>query len=457
MIVLKFGGTSVADAERMLSAAALVRDCRERRPVVVVSALGGVTDALIKGAEVALRGDESALEPLLAQLRDRHDQMGRILAERAGEDWQALRRDLEPALERISAIYRGLVLLRELSPRVSDLLAGLGEILSSRLMVYACRAQGVPAAWVDPREWLLTNEEFGRAQPLWEEVRQLVGANFPPIVQNHQVPVTGGFVGSTLKGTPTTLGRGGSDFSAAILGVCLEAEEIQIWTDVDGMMTSDPRVVPEARLLEEISFDEASELAYFGAKVLHPSTIKPAMEAGIPVRVLNTLKPKMSGTRITASGSGERIIRAIATKKGITGITLSSPRMLMAHGFLAFIFQVFDKYSTAVDLVATSEVSVSLTVDDVRSLELIRRDLQPHCRVVVQRDLAVISVVGRNFLHQTGVAGRVFGALREINLLMVSFGASDINLSFVVKQADADTAVRLLHRELLEPATVAHL
>ena len=249
MIVLKFGGTSVADAERMLSAAALVRDCRERRPVVVVSALGGVTDALIKGAEVALRGDESALEPLLAQLRDRHDQMGRILAERAEEDWQALRRDLEPALERISAIYRGLVLLRELSPRVSDLLAGLGEILSSRLMVYACRAQGVPAAWVDPREWLLTNEEFGRAQPLWEEVRQLVGANFPPIVQNHQVPVTGGFVGSTLKGTPTTLGRGGSDFSAAILGVCLEAEEIQIWTDVDGMMTSDSRVVPEARLL----------------------------------------------------------------------------------------------------------------------------------------------------------------------------------------------------------------
>ena len=457
MIVLKFGGTSVADAERMLSAAALVRDCRERRPVVVVSALGGVTDALIKGAEVALRGDESALEPLLAQLRDRHDQMGRILAERAEEDWQALRRDLEPALERISAIYRGLVLLRELSPRVSDLLAGLGEILSSRLMVYACRAQGVPAAWVDPREWLLTNEEFGRAQPLWEEVRQLVGANFPPIVQNHQVPVTGGFVGSTLKGTPTTLGRGGSDFSAAILGVCLEAEEIQIWTDVDGMMTSDPRVVPEARLLEEISFDEASELAYFGAKVLHPSTIKPAMEAGIPVRVLNTLKPKMSGTRITASGSGERIIRGIATKKGITGITLSSPRMLMAHGFLAFIFQVFDKYSTAVDLVATSEVSVSLTVDDVRSLELIRRDLQPHCRVVVQRDLAVISVVGRHFLHQTGVAGRVFGALREINLLMVSFGASDINLSFVVKQADADTAVRLLHRELLETATVAHL
>ena len=445
----------MADAERMLSAAALVRDCRERRPVVVVSALSGVTDALFRGAEVALRGDETALEPLLAELRSRHEQVGRTLAERAKVDWQAVRPDLEPVLERISAIYRGLVLLRELSPRVSDLLGGLGEILSSRLMVYACRAQGVPATWVDPREWLLTNEDFGRAQPLWEEVRQLVEANFHPVVRDHKVPITGGFVGSTLKGTPTTLGRGGSDFSAAILGVCLKAEEIQIWTDVDGMMTSDPRVVPEARLLEEVSFDEASELAYFGARVLHPSTIKPAMEASIPVRVLNTLKPHVSGTRITASGRGEGIIRAIASKKGITGITLSSPRMLMAHGFLAFLFRVFDKYSTAIDLVATSEVSVSLTVDDVRNLELIRQELQPHCRVVIRRDLAVVSVVGRNFLQQTGVAGRVFGALREINLLMVSFGASDINLSFVVKGSDADTAVRLLHRELLEPATVA--
>ena len=469
MLVMKFGGTSVADAERMLGAASLVSDSGERRPVVVVSALGGVTDLLFQGAQAALEGDRSAYETRIQELNRRHEEAGRRLArgrgaERAEEDWESLRSDLSSILDRLAETYRGISLLGELSLRTQDLVAGTGEILSSRLMANACRAQGLDAVWVDPREWLLTNNDFGRAQPLWEQVRERVSMLLRPVTERGAVPVTGGYVGATAEGIPTTLGRGGSDYSAAILGVCLGVEEIQIWTDVDGMMTADPRLVPDARLLEEVGFAEAAELAYFGAKVLHPSTIKPAMEADIPVRVLNTLKPEIPGTRITAAGrpgeTGETIetgeiietgetIRAIAVKKGITGITITSARMLMAHGFLSSVFQVFDRHRTAIDLVATSEVSLSLTVDDTRNLDGICRDLEAFSQVEVHSELAVVAVVGQNFLRQREVAGRIFSALRQVNILMISFGASDINLSFVVKEADADRTLRLLHRELL--------
>ncbi len=457
MLVMKFGGTSVADAERMLGVASLVREAGDRRPVVVMSALGGVTDLLFQGAQAALEGDRPAYESLLQELRRRHEEAGRRLArcrgaERAGEEGESIPGELSPILNRLAETYRGISSLGELSARTQDLVAGTGEILSSRLMVYACQAQGLDAVWVDPREWLLTNDDFGRAQPLWEQVRERARKRFSQVAATGAVPVTGGYVGATAEGIPTTLGRGGSDYSASILGVCLGVEEIQIWTDVDGMMTADPKRVSEARLLEEVSFAEAAELAYFGAKILHPSTIKPAMEADIPVCILNTLKPEVPGTHITPAGRPGETIRAIAAKKGITSVTITSARMLMAHGFLSSVFQVFDRHRTAIDLIATSEVSLSLTVDDTRNLDGIRRDLEAFSQVEVHPELAVVAVVGRNFLQQREVAGRIFSALRRVNILMISFGASDINLSFVVKEADADRTLRLLHRELLAPS-----
>ena len=455
MIVMKFGGTSVCDADRMLQAAELVRDQQQGKPVVLVSALAGVTDSLLRGGQLALEGNHSAVEVLVEELKDRHEQAGHGLAARSGKSWEAVRDELEPVLERVLEIYRGIALVGEMSPRVADFLAGQGEILSSRLMACACRARELSVVWIDPRDWLITNEDYQRAKPLWESVRERVHALFSPALKQDQIPVTGGYAGSTPEGTPTTLGRGGSDFSASILGVCLGAQEIQIWTDVDGMMTADPKLVPEARLLGEVSFTEAAELAYFGAKVLHPSTIKPAMEANIPVRILNTLKSEVPGTRITTTGCAEGTLRAIAIKKGITGITITAPRMLMAYGFLSSVFQVFEKYRTGVDLVATSEVSISLTIEDVQNLDTIRGELESFSQVEVHRHLAVICVVGRNFLHQQEVAGRIFGAMRQINILMISFGASDINLSFVVKEGDADRAVRLLHHELLESPIAA--
>jgi len=298
---------------------------------------------------------------------------------------------------------------------------------------------------------VVTDESFGRAQPLMEETGARVRELVLPVVERGVVPVVSGFIGATRKGVATTLGRGGSDFTASILGALLPAEEIQIWTDVDGMMTVDPRVVPGARVIPEVSAAEAAELAYFGAKVLHPATIKPAVERGIPVFILNTLNPSAPGTRI-AAGAGDDTPepRAIAFKKGITVVLISQPRMLMAYGFLARVFEVFDRHRTPVDLIATSEVSVSLTVDDPENIPAVQTDLAGLGEVQVLRRMAIVSVVGRGFLRRAGLAARVFQSLREVNVVMISFGASDVNVSLVVAEDEAETAVRLLHHEFFE-------
>jgi aspartate kinase len=283
-----------------------------------------------------------------------------------------------------------------------------------------------------------------------EETRTRVRERVRPLAEAGKVPVLGGYIAATLAGVTTTLGRGGSDWSAAVIGAVLPAEEIQIWTDVDGMMTLDPRLVPSARVIPEISFDEAAELAYFGAKVLHPATIKPAVELGIPVRILNSLNPTAPGTLIgrTEGRSGEP--RAIAFKKGISVVLINQPRMLMAYGFVVRVFEVFERHRKPVDLIATSEVSVSLTVDSPEQLSAVAHDLAGLGEVKVLRDMAIVSVVGRGFVSHPGLAGRIFQTLREINVVMISFGASDVNLSFVVAEADAEKAVRMLHHDFFE-------
>jgi aspartate kinase len=287
-----------------------------------------------------------------------------------------------------------------------------------------------------------------------------LGEAAPPHLDAGRVVVMGGYIGSTLAGTVTTLGRGGSDYSAAIVGAALKAEEIQIWTDVDGMMTADPRIVSSAWKVREISFDEASELAYFGAKVLHPLTVLPAVEKNIPVYILNSRKPKGTGTRITREAHRcGNLIKSIACKRDITVVTVSSSRMLMAHGFLRALFEVFDRHHTSVDMVATSEVSVSLTLDNVSSLEVIVQDLKQLGDVEVSSKKALICLVGNNLKYTPGVARRAFGSLEDINILMVSHGASNINFSFLVDEKDANAAIQKLHgdffseidREVFEP------
>ena len=442
---MKFGGTSVGSAERIRGVAARVRERLDRQPVVVVSALSGVTDLLIRGARLALERDPKALD-VPREVQARHNDAVRDLVP-SGEERNRLLAHVESLAKELETVYTGVLYLGELTPRSMDAISSMGERLSCEIVGAALAAEGLTARALDARKVMVTDDNYGRAQPLFEETRVRVQELVRPLAAAGTVPVLGGFVGTTKSGVTTTLGRGGSDWSAAVIGAVLPAEEIQIWTDVDGIMTLDPRVVPSARVIPEISFDEAAELAYFGAKVLHPATIKPAVERGIPVRILNSLNPAAPGTLIgrNVGRSGEP--RAIAFKKGISVVLINQPRMLMAYGFVVRVFEVFDRHRTPVDLIATSEVSVSLTVDNPDHLPAVERDLAGLGEVKVLRKMAIVSVVGRGFVTHPGLAGRIFQTLRSVNVVMISFGASDVNLSFVVAEADAEPAVRMLHDE----------
>jgi len=446
MIVMKFGGTSVGSAERVRGLGERVREHLPRKPAVVVSAFSGITDLLIRGARFALHRDPAA-EAAVHELVTRHNQAIDELVP-PGDVKSRLLAHVEAVAGELRILYTGVHYLEELTPRSLDAISAMGERLSCQIVAAALERLGLPARAFEARNILVTDDSFGRALPLMDQTQARVREMIVPFVEADGVPVMGGFIGATRAGVTTTLGRGGSDWSAAILGSLLPAEEIQIWTDVDGMMTLDPRVFPGAKVIAEVSFDEAAELAYFGAKVLHPATIKPAVEKGIPVRILNSLNPGAPGTLITREARGtEGEPRAIAFKKGIAVILISQPRMLMAHGFVARVFEVFSLHRTPVDLIATSEVSISLTVDDPALVPNVQKDLMALGEVKVLANMAIVSVVGRGFVQRSGLAARIFHALRDVNVVMISFGASDVNVSCVVAEADAERAVKSLHRE----------
>jgi aspartate kinase len=449
VIVMKFGGTSVGSAERIRALSDRVKERLAERPVVVVSALSGITDLLIRGAHLALERDPAA-EEVVREVHSRHQT---VLAELFPTGKNRVIEHVNAVMAELKAFYTGVHNLGELTARSLDAISGIGERLSCEIVATALVARGVDAQAVDGRAVVITDESFGRALPLAEETGAQVRAVLLPLVEARTVPVVGGFIGATRRRVSTTLGRGGSDWSAALIGAHLPAREIQIWTDVDGIMTVDPRVVAGARALPEVSFEEAAELAYFGAKVLHPATIKPAVEKGIPVRILNSFNPKAPGTVVARPAEEEAPPgepRAVAFKKGITVILISQPRMLMAHGFVARVFEVFNRHRTPVDLIATSEVSISLTVDSPASVPAVREDLSSLGEVQVLDGMAIVSIIGRGFVRRAGLAARIFQALRDVNVVMISFGASDVNLSLVVAGADAERAVRLLHAEFFE-------
>jgi len=299
------------------------------------------------------------------------------------------------------------------------------------------------AKHVDSRDMIVTDNRHTQAAPLYAQTNAKLAA-----VEWGAVSVMGGFIGATVAGATSTLGRGGSDFTASIVGAGVGAGEIQIWTDVDGMLTCDPTVLPGGRRVKAISFAEAAELAYFGAKVLHPSTVAPAIEKNIPVLILNSRRPEVPGTRITAEGPKRKdVAKSIACKKSITLVNIQSTRMFMAHGFLRRIFEIFDRYETAVDMIATSEVSVSLTIDNTARVETIERELREFAEVDVEHDKAIVCLVGDNLRWQPGVAHRLFRALDPINVRMISQGASLRNISVVVAQSELRDAVERLHRE----------
>jgi aspartate kinase len=450
VIVMKFGGTSVRDAEAVRRVVHVVG--RERRPrLVVVSALSKVTDALLEVARLAERGDAATARQAVKALHRRHEEMAVLVP--ATERRADLLAAIDALFEELDAIVHALAVVEEVSPRSSDLIVAFGELASSRIVAAALEGAGLPARWLDARAVLVTDDRHGSAVPDREATGARLRSLVRPLLADGLVPVVGGFVGATAAGLTTTLGRGGSDYSAALFGAGLEADEIQIWTDVDGMLTADPRVVSGPRVVERLSFDEASELAYFGAKVLHPSTILPAVGLGIPVRILNSHRPEAPGTLITRTvPEGGEGPAAIACKSGVTRVDIASTRMLMAYGFLRRVFEVFERFRTPVDVVTTSEVSVSVTVDDTRALDGILAELQVFADVSREDGMAIVCAVGERLRADARLATRVLSALEGLPLAMVSQGGSRKNITVVLRDADAPLAMERLHRRFFEDA-----
>jgi len=452
MIVMKFGGTSVEDAVAIRRLIEIVRREKNRQPLVVVSACAGVTNELLRVAQSVRGGDKSKAQQGLKGIKARHKQIASDLL--ADELLNSINEKIDELIQELSNFVQGVYLLGELTPRSIDAFASFGEQLSSLIIHAAMKQNGMDAELVDARTVMLTDNTFASALPKLERVSEKAKEIILPFIKSNNIVITQGFIGATEDGITTTIGRGGSDLSASIFGSVLDAEEIQIWTDVDGMMSADPRIIPEAHLIDMMSFAEASELAYFGAKVLHPRTILPAVEKKIPVRVLNSKRPEVKGTLIVHDVPDELsvtngVVKSIAFKRGITVINVNSSRMLMAHGFLAKLFSIFEEFQKSVDVVATSEVSVSLTVDSEERLSDVLNELQKIGDVQIKRQKAIVCVVGEGMRNAKGTGARIFGALAkaDVNIEMVSEGASEINLTLVVDEQDVATSVRALHDE----------
>ena len=443
MIVVKFGGTSVGDAAAIERAAEIVRGRLPRRPLVVVSALAGATNALLAIAEQAGKGQLIGALRGVEALRERH------LAETAallGEDGAGLdvASDLSATFDELASLAEALSVLGHVTPRSLDAIAAMGERLSSELAVAVFCARGIPARLIEATDVMVTDDHFTRAEPQAELIADAAQRIIRPVLASGVTPVVGGFVGATRAGVVTTLGRGGSDYSAALFGAALRAEAIEIWTDVDGMLTADPRVVDGAQLIEQIRFDEASELASFGAKVLHPSTIAPAVRIGIPVFIYNSRRPDGCGTRITFDAP-RRPVSAIAGKRDVSLIRIRTPRMLLAHGFLRRIFEIFDEHRTSVDVVATSEVSVSMTIDDATHLDALLGGLTSLGDVSVERHRGIVALVGAGLGDSTATMAKALAALGGLKVHMMSLSSGGMNLTLLVDGDQVNDAMRRLH------------
>jgi aspartate kinase len=467
--VMKFGGTSVGNAECIRRAAEIVARAAGEGPVVaVVSAMGGVTNRLIAAAQACAAGDMDAAGKVAETLQDQHDDAIEILIGE-GNKRAELAAELKQIIEEVSSLCRGTALLRELTPRTLDAISSAGERLSARLLAGALRELEVKSVAVEATELIVTDNQSGRAEPLMMETRDRASAKLAPLLAEGLVPVVTGFIGATLEGKLTTLGRGGSDYSATILGAALDAKEIIIWTDVDGVLTADPRLVPEARTLKEISYNEAAELAYFGAKVLHPKTLRPVSEAGIPVWIRNSFSPERKGTQITATGHPtKRGVKAITAMSNVTLITIGGRGIVGLPGVAAKTFTAAASAQANVLLISQSSSGNDICFiidsgDAARTVAELRAafaaDLAHHEveHITVNPDIAIVAVVGERMRGTPGIAGRTFNALgrRGVNIIAIAQGSSEYNVSLVVEAGQMREVVQALHSEfdLQRPAS----
>jgi aspartate kinase len=450
VIVCKFGGTSVADADAIDRAVQIVRDRMAREPIVVVSALGGATNSLLELAKHAAAGDLIVAVQQIQQLRERHLSTAALLLEGSPE-LDDICQEISVGFDELASLAEAFNTLGYLTPRSLDTVAAVGETLSSHMVAAAFRHRGLHAEWVDARDVMITNDQFMKAEPDQAAIEQATQKHLLPLVQRGVIPVMGGFVGATSSRVTTTLGRGGSDYSASLVGAALQVDAIEIWTDVDGMLTADPRVVPVAKLIERIRFDEASELAAFGAKVLHPSTITPAVQRGIPVYIFNSRNPHGAGTMIS-SDAPRMPVRAIAGKRNTTVVKLRSARMLLAPGFLRRVFEIFETHRVSVDVVATSEVSISVTLDDPTNLAAVISDLTEFGDVSVERQRGIVAIVGAGIADGTAAISTALAALGPMPVYMASLSASGINFTLVIDDAQVVPAMQRLHQAFFSDA-----
>lgn len=442
-LVMKFGGTSVGSAVRIREVAQIVASRRGTARVVVVSAMAGVTNSLFEMAEAARVHNLDKAVQLLSKIEQIHLEAARSLEIATPECIG----NIKEIIENLQRRMQGIDLLGELSQRTMDEIASAGERLSSILVANFMRCP-----LIDARSIIRTDSHFGSAHPKLAAVKKLVALHLVPLLDSYDVVVTQGYIGSDEAHDTTTLGRGGSDYSAGLLGAALQAREIEIWTDVEGIMTADPRIVPAARTVEVLSYDEAAELASYGAKVLHPATVRPALDAGIPVTIRSTLKPEGMFSTISPGESSGRPCVAIAMRRNVVILSITQESMTDQAGFLARLFEVFGRRGISVDLVSTSEISVSVSLDKSAPLDALTQELEKLGRVLLAHDRAVIAVVGDLLRKTPAVLHTTFMAIDGIPVDLISMGANAINLSFIVQEQDAERAMRNLHAAFFEEA-----
>jgi aspartate kinase len=455
MIVMKFGGTSNQDAAAMSNVIRIVKAHLAEQPVVVISAVAKATNELEETARTAARGDETGAISIITRLFERHNSIIDNLI-RSRDSAKELESVFYNHLAEIKTLIKGIAILRELTPRTMDAICSYGERLSSRIVAAGLREAGVDAVWVDAKEFMTTDDKFGCAQPLMDEVTKNLESRIRPLLNKGKTPVTQGFIGVTFGGAYTTMGRESSDYSASIIGAAMNAIKVQIWTDVDGILTADPRIVQSTKKLKHLSFEEAFELSYFGAKVLHPATMLPVIEKRIPVQILNSRR-EGTGTLVDMSSGpeGHDILKSVAYKKNLTLVSVAPHKRFNQYVFWEGVFSVLTQAGIATGMMATSEYSVAFTVESSVDTNALKAQLEEFGNVSVSPDKASLCLVGKGLRGRAGVADRIFLPLSDLRVYMVSFGASDLNLTLLIDEEHVSQALNRLHKEFFNSATLS--
>ena len=450
MIVMKFGGTSVADCAAITRTIGIVESKLQQRPIVVVSALSKVTDLLYKISDKAREKDNEGAADLLRQLRERHLNLAAELIPDNAEILADACARVNRLCDNLEYFVNAVCALGELSDRSKAVIIGNGEYLSSSIICCAMNARGIRTRLMDSRKMIITDNNFLKGEPQTEEIVKNVSREVAEAyTEDMDAVITQGFVSATAEGEPTVLGRGGSDYTASLIGMSVDAEVIEIWTDVDGVKTADPRKVENTLSLDRISFEEAAEMAHFGAKVLHPMTIEPAVKKNIPIYVLNSMNPSGKGTAILQSSFIEDGVKSVSSKSNILVINIYSTKMINVAGFLMHVFEIFSRNNVSVDLISTSEATISVTVDaGSQNIEKVVEELSTFAEVVVDSNKAQVSVIGKNLDNVNGLLEKTFAPLKDYKIYMISQGSSYINISFVVDRESLDNIVSLIHRNI---------